>query len=148
MSTSRVGQLSLKAVPVLEEDEPVSSAVARMRAHSHGSALVCRGGRLTGVFTERDLLHLVAEAQSLDQPVSTAMTVNPQTVTSEETLLRVIRLMDQGGYRRLPVIDAAGRPVGIIDVKSVVHFLVEHFPAGVYNSAPSALLTATQREGA
>src|SRR5262245_47994326 len=119
-----------------------------MRAHSHGSAMVCREGRLAGIFTERDLMKLLATDQTLEQPLSSVMTPRPRTVTLDDTLMTVIQLMDEGGYRRLPVVTASGSPVGIVDVKSVVHFLVEHFPKAVYNQAPRALLNARDREGA
>jgi CBS domain-containing protein len=148
LATSRVRQLVPKEVPVLRTDDSVAQAVSQMRAHSHGSALVYRDDELAGIFTERDLLKLVSQGKSLDLPVSSVMTVDPRTVSMEDSLLTVIKLMDEGGYRRLPVVDKAGSPVGIIDVKSVMHFLVEHFPAAVYNQAPRALLNAKSREGA
>jgi hypothetical protein len=56
--------------------------------------------------------------------------------------------MDEGGYRRLPVVDSSGAPAGIVDTKSLVHFLVGHFPAAIYNQAPHASLLAKDREGA
>jgi len=148
LTTSRVGQLAPKEVPVLKSQDSVAQAVSQMRAHSHGSALVYRDRELAGIFTERDLLKLVAQGESLERPVSEVMTGTPRTVTLDDSLLTVIRLMDEGGYRRLPVVDSAGSPVGIVDVKSVVHFLVEHFPSAVYNQAPRALLDARNREGA
>lgn len=145
---SRVEQLGPKDVPILSGDQTVSEAVREMRAHSHGSAMVCRGGKLIGIFTERDLLKLLADGLSLDRPLSAVMTSAPRTVALDDSLMTVIQLMDEGGYRRLPVVDAAGSPVGIVDVKSVVHYLVEHFPKAVYNQAPRALLRARDREGA
>lgn len=148
LTTSRVGELVPREVPVLQGDDTVAQAVSQMRAHSHGSALVCRDGQLTGIFTERDLLRLIAEDVPLEKPVADVMTASPQTVTPADSLMTVIRLLDEGGYRRLPVVDVAGHPVGLVDVKSVVHFLVEHFPAAVYNQAPRALLNAKNREGA
>lgn len=148
LNTSRVGQLAPKEVPVLRGAQSIAEAVREMRAHSHGSALVCEGSKLIGIFTERDLLKLLAAGTRLDQPLATAMTSSPRTVTLDDTLMTVIQLMDGGGYRRLPVVDAAGSPAGIVDVKSVVHFLVEHFPKAVYNQAPRALLNARNREGA
>jgi CBS domain-containing protein len=148
LTTSRVGQLAPKEIPVLQGDQTISEAVSAMRAHSHGSAMVCRDGRLVGIFTERDLMRHLAAGKSLDQPVSSVMTRDPRTVALDDALMTVIQLMDEGGYRRLPVVNAAGSPVGIVDVKSVVHFLVEHFPKAVYNQAPRALLTARDREGA
>jgi hypothetical protein len=76
------------------------------------------------------------------------MTNNPKTVTTADTLFEVARSMDEGGYRRLPVVDAAGVPTAIVDVKALVHFLVEHFAAAVYNQASHEQLTAKDREGA
>jgi CBS domain-containing protein len=146
--SSRVGELTPKEVPVLEAGDSVADAVTEMRSHSHGSALVCRNGKLVGIFTERDLLKLIASGASLGQSLSGVMTASPRTVSTKDNLLTVIQLMDEGGYRRLPVVDPTGSPAGIIDVKSVSHFLVEHFPAAVYNQAPRALLTAKSREGA
>jgi CBS domain-containing protein len=148
LTTSRVGQLAPKEVPVLRGDQTVAEAARQMRTHSHGSAMVCHQGKLTGIFTERDLMKLLAQGKSLDLPVSDVMTSHPKTVSLDDVLMTVIELMDEGGYRRLPVVDSAGSPVGIVDVKSVVHFLVEHFPKAVYNQAPRALLRSKDREGA
>jgi CBS domain-containing protein len=148
LTTSRVGQLGPKAVPVLRGEQTIAEAVREMRAHSHGSAMVCRNGKLVGIFTERDLMRLLAAGKTLESPLSAVMTSGPRTVTVDDALMTVIKLMDEGGYRRLPVVDSSGSPVGIVDVKSVVHFLVEHFPKAVYNQAPRALLNARDREGA
>jgi CBS domain-containing protein len=148
LTTSRVGQLAPKEIPVLRGEQTIADAVREMRSHSHGSAMVCRDGKLIGIFTERDLMKLLAAGKTLELPLSAVMTANPRTVKLDDALMTVIQLMDEGGYRRLPVVNASGSPVGIVDVKSVVHFLVEHFPKAVYNQAPRALLNARVREGA
>jgi CBS domain-containing protein len=148
LTTSRVGQLAPKEIPVLRGEQTIADAASEMRSHSHGSAMVCRDGKLIGIFTERDLMKRLAEGKTLDEPLSQAMTAKPRTVSVDDSLMTVIQLMDGGGYRRLPVVDASGSPVGVVDVKSVVHFLVEHFPKAVYNQAPRALLQARDREGA
>jgi CBS domain-containing protein len=119
-----------------------------MRRVSHGSALVCDKERLVGIFTERDLLALIGSGSPLDIPLAQVMTRDPHAVTLDDNLLKVVGLMDQGGCRRLPVVDAAGKPSGIVDVKGVLRFLVEYFPAGVFNQAPEAKLNAKAREGA
>jgi hypothetical protein len=54
--------------------------------------------------------------------------------------------MAQGGYRRLPIVDPQGRPLGMIDVAGIVHFLVEHFPGTIYNLPPTPHSTL-DREG-
>ena len=148
LQSTRVGDLELIPCPILPPTATVADAAASMRQQSHGSALVCSGGKAAGIFTERDLMRVIAAGKQLDIPLSEVMTAKPKTVTMDDTLFTVARSMDEGGYRRLPVVDAAGIPVSIVDVKTLVHFLVEHFPATVYNQASHDQLIAKDREGA
>ena len=55
--------------------------------------------------------------------------------------------MEEGGYRHLPVVDERG-PVGVLSVKRIVHYLVEHFPTTVYNLPPDPAVVPQQAEGA
>lgn len=146
--STKVGDLALREVPVLVPTDSVAQAAAEMRKHVHGSAVVCHDGKLVGIFTERDLLRVVERQGDFSTPVSQVMTANPQTVTADDSLYEAIRLMDTGGYRRVPVVDDSGAPAGVVDVKTAAHFLVEHFPAAVYNQASHAQLNAKHREGA
>ncbi len=148
LQSTRVGDLELTPSPILQSTATVAEAAAAMRQRSHGSAVVCSRGKVVGIFTERDLMRVVAGGKGLEVPLSQVMTANPKTVTMDETLFEVARSMDVGGYRRLPVVDATGAPTAIIDVKALVHFLVEHFPAAIYNQASHEQLTAKDREGA
>jgi CBS domain-containing protein len=148
LTSTRVGDLTLSSWPTLGPQDTVAAAAACMRQAHHGSALVCSGGRLVGIFTERDLLRAIGAGRDLSQPLAGVMTAAPRTVTTATTLFEATQLMDEGGYRRLPVVDADGHPCGIVDVKTVTHFLVEHFPAAVYNQASHAQLLARNPEGA
>ncbi len=56
--------------------------------------------------------------------------------------------MQTRGYRHLPVIDGNGRPQGVLSVKQIVHYIVEHFPATVYNLPPDPNVVQQEREGA
>jgi CBS domain-containing protein len=148
LQSTRVGDLELTPCPILQPTATVAEAAAAMRQESHGSALVCAVGKVVGIFTERDLLRVIAADRGLSMPLSHVMTNNPKTVTTADTLFEVARSMDEGGYRRLPVVDAVGVPTAIVDVKALVHFLVEHFASAVYNQASHKQLTAKDREGA
>jgi hypothetical protein len=44
-------------------------------------------------------------------------------------------------------VDAEGRPVGIVDVSGIIHWLVDHFQKAVYNLPPVAKVGTLQREG-
>jgi CBS domain-containing protein len=76
------------------------------------------------------------------------MTPDPVCVHPKDPIRLAVRRMEQGGYRHLPVVDESGRPVGVLSVKRIVHFLVEHFPATVYNLPPDPNGVPQEREGA
>jgi CBS domain-containing protein len=134
---------------IIAPDRPVTEAVALMRRHRVGCLLVCQGERLVGIFTERDLMRRVlAAGQSLAAPVGLFMTPDPVTVGPKEPINRALKLMEEGGYRHLPVRDSAGRAVGVLSVKRIVHYLAEHFPATIYNLPPDPTAFPLQAEGA
>jgi signal-transduction protein with cAMP-binding, CBS, and nucleotidyltransferase domain len=130
-------------------DQPVAEAVALMRQHCVGCLLVCDGDTLLGIFTERDLMRQVlAPGRPLSLPVSACMTPKPVTVSPNAPIGTAVRLMVEGGYRHLPVVDAAGRPVGVLSIKRIVHYLVEHYPITIYNLPPDLTVFPHESEGA
>jgi len=115
----------------------VADAVDLMRRDNVGCVLVCDGDRLVGLFTERDLMtRVLAVGKPLSHPVAEVMTADAETVAPKDPIRLAVRKMKAGGHRHLPVVDEAGRPVGLVSVKGVVHYLVEHYPAAVYNQPP------------
>jgi CBS domain-containing protein len=130
-------------------EQSVAEAVAVMRQHRVGCVLVCRDDQLLGLFTERDLMRRVlAAGRPLDLPMSAVMTPKPVVVSPKDSIGSAIRRMEEGGYRHLPVIDEGGRPVGVLSVKRIVHYLVEHFPTTVYNLPPDPSVFPREAEGA
>jgi signal-transduction protein with cAMP-binding, CBS, and nucleotidyltransferase domain len=141
----------LPATPAwnLRPEQTVAEAVDLMRQHRVGCVLICRGDELLGIFTERDLLRRVlAAGESLEVPVSSCMTTNPVAVHPKESIGTAIRRMEEGGYRHLPVVDAAGKPLQVLSVKRIVHYLAEHFPSTVYNQPPDPSVVPLAPEGA
>jgi CBS domain-containing protein len=129
--------------------QTVAQAVALMRKEEVGCVLVCEEERVVGIFTERDLMRRVlAAGKPLSLPISDCMTAKPVVVHPKEPIGAAVRRMEEGGYRHLPVVDEAGRPVGVLSVKRIVHYLVEHFPGTVYNLPPDPGAVQQEREGA
>jgi CBS domain-containing protein len=130
-------------------EQTVADAVALMREKAVGCLLVCQDGRLVGIFTERDLLRRVlATGVPLSTPVSACMTPNPVVVDEKESIRAAVRRMEEGGYRHLPVMGDTGKPVGVLSVKRVIHYLSEHFPTTVYNLPPDPGNFPQEAEGA
>ena len=144
-----VSRLHPTAPRQVRPEQSVAEAVALMRQEEVGCLLVCNGPRVVGIFTERDLMSRVLAARvPLSEPVSRFMTPNPVAVHPKDPIGLALRRMEEGGYRHLPVVDEAGRPVGVLSVKRIVHYLVEHFPGTVYNLPPDPGAISQEREGA
>jgi CBS domain-containing protein len=128
--------------------QTVADAVQLMRDKKVGCVLVCAEERVVGIFTERDLTRRVlAHARRLTLPIVDFMTPNPVTLHPKDSISTAIKRMEEGGYRHLPVV-VDGKPVGILSVKRIVHYLVEHFPAMIYNLPPDPQAIQHKREGA
>jgi CBS domain-containing protein len=93
----------------------VRSAARAMRERHVGAVLVTADGRLDGIFTERDMVNrVVAESRDPDQTtLAEVMTADPDTIAPTTTAIEALRLMNDGGYRHLPIVER-GRVVGIV----------------------------------
>jgi CBS domain-containing protein len=132
----------------IEPNTPLRDSLAMLKAQKTGSLVICRDGVLVGIFTERDALKLIAREADLAAPIDEYMTTEPATLRADATVGDAIRKMSAGGYRRLPIVDAEGRPQGLVKVSGIVRYLVEHFPEAVYNLPPQPNRVAQDREGA
>ncbi len=127
----------------------VRQVFAELKERNTGAILVCDEEQvLQGIFTERDALRIMASGGSLDRPVSEVMTTEPNTISSATTVGESISQMYSGGYRRLPVIDEDGKPIGVVKTSLLVHYLVAHFPDVIYNLPPDPHHVTQEREGA
>ncbi len=99
--------------------------VSRPGRRTGAVMLVDEQGLLTGLFTDSDLARLLENRRdaNIDGPVSDVMTHSPSTVSSGTMMMDAIEVMGERKISELPVIDADGRPVGLIDVTDVVGLL-------------------------
>lgn len=126
----------------------VRDVLVLMKQHNTGCVLVCEQQKLIGIFTQRDVLRLLAMEADLGVLVETVMTRNPVTLRQSDTVATAIARMSAGGYRHLPIVDAQGQPTGLLKVRGIVHYLVEHVPKTIYNLPPNPKMVAQNREGA
>lgn len=79
-------------------------------------------GRLAGIFTDSDLARLLERKQdaALDRPIAEVMTGNPQTIQEQAWLSEAVQLIASRKISELPVLDANGHPIGMIDITDVI----------------------------
>lgn len=106
----------------------VLDAARIMGEHGYGAILVCDGGSLKGIFTERDTLRRVV-AVGLDPastPVAQVMTGSVRTCLPETTLDECSAIMTTYRFRHLPVVDGE-KLLGIVSIGDLLaHQVHEH----------------------
>jgi CBS domain-containing protein len=125
----------IKLPPQATVDEAVAKMVDNRRA---AVVIVDPGGRLTGIFTERDVLTRVVRMRRdpAQTPLADVMTPNPEALAPDDRICHAVNRMHVAGHRSVPLVDADQRPTGIITVNDVVKWLAEIFPEAVLNLRP------------
>ncbi|WP_026415160.1 CBS domain-containing protein [Actinomadura oligospora] len=106
----------------LPRDATLHEAARLMRDEDIGDVLVTVGGRLCGMVTDRDIV-VRALAEDLDARITSlgeVCTADLVTVRPDDRTSTAVRLMRERAVRRLPVVDAARRPVGIVSLGDLV----------------------------
>jgi arabinose-5-phosphate isomerase len=97
-------------------------ASSRPGRRSGAIMLTDASGRLTGLFTDSDLARLFErrDEAALDRPIRKVMAARPTTVLSGTRVADAVALLAKRKFSELPVVDKAGRPIGLVDVTDVV----------------------------
>ena len=102
--------------------ETVRAAAILMAEKRVGALLVVEGGRIVGIFTERDALNKVL-AGRLDPDatlVGQVMVGDPQTIRADKPLGYALHLMAEGGFRHVPVVNDEGHPLGMVSARDAL----------------------------
>ncbi len=101
---------------ILPPSATVREACRHMRERRVGAVLIAEDdNRLVGIFTGRDAVHRVlADGKSASRTkLADVMTSAPAAIPPHATAIEALRLMEDGRYRHVPVVDD-GRVVGIV----------------------------------
>jgi CBS domain-containing protein len=115
---------------------PLTQAIEAMKNDEGGCVIVSDDGRVAGIFTERDLLNKVmGEDVDLESPISEWMQPVVETLSSEATIGDAVRLMNERGFRNIPLVKN-GELVGSISVFDIITYLAECYPKVTMNLPP------------
>jgi len=103
------------APPALPAEARLDRALAAIQAARASALLALDGtGRAIGILTEQDIARRVVFQLGPEAPLAAAMTTPLIACAPDEGLWRAIALLRQYGLRHLPVLDEAGRCLGML----------------------------------
>lgn len=101
----------------IDHNDTVREAAELMRAEDIGNVIVCDGGEVCGIVTDRDVaVRVVAEGKDPSATiVGDICSKDLTTVSPDDPVDEAVRLMRDNALRRLPVVEG-GKPVGIVSI--------------------------------
>jgi CBS domain-containing protein len=118
-----IGQICSKPPLTASTDTTVREAAHRMWSRKVGALVVVNGrGKPIGVVTDRDITVKVV-AQGGDPAlvrVGSLIRRKPAVISEEAGILDATRLLSRHGVRRLPVVNRAGKLVGIVSLDDLL----------------------------
>jgi arabinose-5-phosphate isomerase len=112
----------LRIAPATDTVRAVFAQVKHTGRRTGAIMLTDATGRLAGLFTDSDLARLFESRrdEALDAPVARVMTKHPVVIGPDARLGEAIDLLKGRKISELPVVDADGRPVGMLDITDLI----------------------------
>lgn len=120
LMNSSIAELFNEPATCIELGKSIADAAKMMTDIDHSALLIMDGNKLVGIITDKDLRRrCLAKGLSPTEPVSTIMTREPKCVTINHNAFDTLMLMQQRGFRHLPVI-RNGAVAGMITVSDLM----------------------------
>lgn len=110
--------------------DTVRAVVDLLAEHRIGAVPVVDGAAVVGIFSERDLVRLIAAygPEALDRSIDEVMTRSPVTCESGTAVMGALSLMTQRRIRHLPVVDG-GTLTGFVSIGDLVKYRIDRIEA-------------------
>ena len=115
--------------PVVRSGATVMQAIevmTRTPGRPGATSVVDGAGKLVGFFTDGDLRRLIEQglADPRQRSIDDAMTRNPRAIDPETFALEALALLHQRAIDQMPVVDAAGALLGLLDVQDLLNLKI------------------------
>lgn len=144
----QVKQVMSHPVVTCHVEDPINRAAQLMWEHDCGAVPVVDDlERVVAMLTDRDIC-MAAYTQGrllADIKVRSAMSKTVIACSEDDPLTKAEQLMQQHQIRRLPVLDALGRPIGMLSLNDLARVATKQHPAahGLANGISSTSTAQT-----
>ena len=134
---------------VLNEHATLREAINNIQKYHIGCILLENEKKITGIFTERDIVqNIVGKRHNLENEcIANYMTKSPDVLHMQDPIAFALNKMISGGYRHIPIVDKAEKPIGVIAMYNIINHLGDCFFDDIINLPPTPLRDQEQREG-
>ena len=134
---------------VLNEQATLRDAIDSMQKYHIGCILLENNHKITGIFTERDIVQqIVGNRHNLEKKgVANYMTKSPDVLHFQDPIAFALNKMISGGYRHIPIVNKEEKSIGIITMQDIINHLGDYFFDDIVNLPHTPLRDQTQREG-
>jgi CBS domain-containing protein len=143
----KISEIMTKAAVTDSADDTIAEACDKMRHAQTSSILIMDGERLVGIFTERDVVKLVArDLDPKETRLKDVMTTDIITIGPFTTLKEAANIMATKWIRHLPIVEGS-KVVGMISQRDLTGVLAEalHEPEALRNLVKASALTRERR---
>ena len=114
-------------LPVVSDDVTVREALEQSKGDRRAGAIVLVNptGQLSGIFTDADFRRLMrTDAEGMTRVIRDVMTTHTAHLTVDSLVRDAVQLTRDKRLDEIPVLDADGRPVGLVDVQDLISMKV------------------------
>ena len=117
----------MRVAPAERSIREVWASTGRKGRRTGAVILIDEQGLMAGIFTDSDLARLLEtqDATVLERPIAAFMTKRPITLRKENRVRDAVEVMRERHVSEIPVIDDAGRPMGIVDITDLMDLMPE-----------------------
>jgi arabinose-5-phosphate isomerase len=111
-------------LPLIRDTATVGHMLQQLDSYTRppGATLIIDdAGRLVGIVTDADLRRRYrADGELLARPVASIMTASPKVLLDTALVRDAVQLVRELRVDEIPIVDAAGKPVGLLDVQDLI----------------------------
>jgi len=117
----KVADVMTPAVDFVDPSATVQEAATRMAELDVGALLIGSEDAIEGILTDRDIIvRVVVEGlHPAEIPVREIMTKDVVGCRADDPIEAAFAAMREGQFRRMPVLDESGKPVGVVTLSDL-----------------------------
>ncbi|MGB3345968.1 MAG: CBS domain-containing protein [Candidatus Humimicrobiia bacterium] len=128
----RIRDAMTKEVITISPDKNIKDLRNLLKENRISGVPVLNGGDLVGVISIEDLIKALANNE-MDSKINEKMARNIITLYEDEQIIKAVKKFSQYDFGRFPIINRAGKLVGILTQKDIIKGLLKRIESDYHN---------------